>query len=189
MTSNLAAIRYLIIVILLLTTACSSVPVGTLLKLSSFDEQYVSTLDPHEIRAKITVNAFLDVNLDDTKLGITIDNDKGEMALNFPLEIITLTQNKAIPGFFSQQPASQTYLLKLSPQAIADFKTLQSELTPPKESKFGFSVDAKLKKHKNLTTAQSEQQLFMSIDLKLNHNDGFFTLFDKLELQEGKTDL
>lgn len=189
MTLKLSRFLNSMLVIIVVLSGCSSIPMGTLLKLSSFDEAYVSTLDPKKIRAKITVNAFLDVNVENTQLGLSIENSNGEMELNFPLQVITITQNKAVSGLFSQQVASQTYLLKLSEKAISEFKTLQAQLTPPQQSQFGFTVSAKLKKHKNLTPIQQEQQLFMSIDLQLNEKEGFFTLFDQIELQDGKTDL
>jgi hypothetical protein len=170
-------------------TACSSVPLSTMLKLSSFDEQSLITIEPSNIRAKITVNKFVDIDLVNTKLGLNLDNSQGELALQFPLEKLTLINNSATKSFFSSSPASQTYLLQLSPAAIADFKKLQKQLKSSDKNTFGLSVAAKLNKQENLTALQEQEKLFMTIELKLHKNEEFFTLIDNAELKNGKSAL
>lgn len=181
-----------LLIIILVThtlTACSSVPISTMLKLSSFDEQSLVSINPASIQAKITVNSFLNIDLVNTKLGLSLENSKGQLALLFPLEKLTLTQNSANDSFFSSSPANQTYLLQLSPDAIIDFNKLQSQLKISEKNTFGFSVAAKLKKQKNLTKAQKIEPLFMTIELKLNEDEAFFTLLDKAEIKNGKSEL
>lgn len=168
-------------------TACSSVPLSTMLKLSSFNEQSVLSINPDNIRAKITVNNFIDIDLENTKLGLAVESSQGNLALQFPLEKLTLTGNSATESFFSSTPASQTYLLQLSPVAVADFKKLQKQLRTSQENSFGFSVGAKLKKKENLTDEQKDQKLFMTIELKLDAAEEFFTLIDNAEIKNGKS--
>ncbi len=170
-------------------TACSSVPISTMLKLSSFDEQSILTIEPSLIRAKITVNEFIDIDLPNTKLGLSLENSQGKLQLQFPLAKISLTENSASDSFFSSSPASQTYLLQLSPDAIADFKKLQKQLKSSDKNTFGFSVAAKLNKQEDLTPEQEQERLFMTIELKLNKNEEFFTLIDNAELKNGKSEL
>jgi hypothetical protein len=173
----------------LLLTNCSSVPFTTMIKLSTFNEQSLTQMTAEEIKARITVNEFLNINLAETKLAMSVESDTGELMLNFPLELIAVFKNIEEKKFFSTTPASQTYLLKLSPDAILDFKKLKQQLTNSTENKFGFAINAKLKKQENLNASQLTQQLFMTIELKLGHEEDFFTLIDNVELEDGKTDL
>jgi hypothetical protein len=191
MQQKLALLMTLITTLIITSTltACSSVPISTMLKLSSFDEQSILTIEPLLIRAKITVNEFIDIDLANTKLGLSLENSQGELQLQFPLAKISLTKNSANDSFLSSSPASQTYLLQLSPDAIVDFKKLQKQLKSSDKNTFGFSIAAKLKKQENLTTIQEQEKLFMTIELKLNKNEDFFTLIDNAELKNGKSDL
>lgn len=178
-----------ILLISFLLSACSSIPLSTMVKLSSFDEQQLTLLNVADIRAKITINQFINLDLENTNMGISIENDSGEMQLAFPLKVLSVTQNPAQTGFLSKKNASQTFLLKLSAAGEKDFKKLQQQLQQPKKSKIGFSVDAKLKKNKELTPEQQAQTIVMTIEMKINNQDGFFTLFDEYELKESKTEL
>ena len=166
----------LAVVLCFVISACSSIPLTTLLKFSSYDEQELLTLKPKQIRARLTVNSFLNIDLANTKLGITIKNSNGDLALEFPLKQVSLSQTPASEGFFSSAPASQTYLLKLSDKAITDFKALQQQLRLSEKNTFGLSVAAKLKRNENLTPEQKAQRLFMSIELKLSKQQDYFKI-------------
>lgn len=179
----------IMLVIMNILMACSSVPLSTMLKFSSFDEQNLITIKPSDIQAKITLNDFIDIDLVNTKLGLSLENTTGNLALQFPLEKLTLTQNSAKKGFLSDISASQTYLLQLSPEAIADFRRLQKQLQSSEKNSFGFSVNAKLKKHHELTKNQKITPLFITIELKLYKNEKFFTLIDQAEIKDGKSEL
>ena len=184
--------RMTLLIVLTISTllvACSSVPISTMLKLSTFDEQSLLTIAPSDIKAKITVNNFIDIDLINTKLGISLENSQGKLELQFPLEKLSLKQNLANNSFFSSTPASQTYLLQLSPEAISDFKKLQKQLEKSEKNTFGFSVNAKLKKQKSLSKIQNQEELFMTIELKLEQNGTFFTLIDNAEIKQGKSEL
>lgn len=175
---------FYVLLLILLINACSSIPLSTMLKFANYDEQHLTTLTPAEIRAKITLNSFLNIDLEGTKLGVNIENASGQLALEFPLTILTTSQNPEKKQLFFSSPASQTYLLKLSPAAINDFKTLQQQLESSQQSKFGFSVDAKLKKNEDLSDEQQQQALFITVELKLSNDEGFFTLIDNVEIND-----
>ncbi len=172
------------VILCFVISACSSIPLTTLLKFSSYDEQELLKLKPKQIRAKLTVNSFLNIDLVNTKLGVTIKSNNGDLALEFPLKQMSLSQTPAKISFFSSTPASQTYLLKLSDKAIADFIALQQQLTLSEKNTFGLSVAAKLERNENLSPEQKAQRLFMTIELKLSEQQDFFTLIDNAEISD-----
>jgi len=90
-----------------LLTACSSVPISTILKLSHSDEQNLITMKPTSIRAKITLNNFIDSDLIKTKLGLNLENEQGKLALQFPLEKLNWIENNSFSPH--HQPVTPTY--------------------------------------------------------------------------------
>ena len=181
-----------LMIILLLTNtlvACSSVPLTTMLRLSSFDEQSLLTIKPSDIRAKITINDFIDIDLANTKLGLDLESSTGSLSLQFPLEKLTLTKNSAKSSFFSSTPASHTYLLQLSDEALIDFKKLQRKLQASEKNSFGVSINAQLKKNLVLTAEQKAQTVFITIEIKLYETEEFFTLIEQAEIDYGKSEL
>ena len=66
---------------------CANIPLGTMLSLSSFDEQDFVQLNPQVIRSQILIDAPGKLDLDTTELTLELDSSKGISSYRFPLRL------------------------------------------------------------------------------------------------------
>lgn len=116
---------YLFILVLLLSS-CSSIPISTMLKFRSFNEQSFVALNGSEIRSKIIVSQPFTLDLEKIKLSLTLDNDKGVRNFTYPLDLDMQKTIAAQDGFFKSTPARTEYTFKLSELAVKNFKETQN---------------------------------------------------------------
>ncbi|MGX2953185.1 hypothetical protein ACWAU3_09485 [Shewanella sp. JL219SE-S6] len=87
----------------LFIVGCANIPLGTMLSLSSFDEQDFVQLNPQVIRSQILIDAPGKLDLDTTELTLELDSSKGISSYRFPLrlestEIIPKTRDCSAPA-------------------------------------------------------------------------------------------
>lgn len=170
--------RILIIFWVVLATGCANIPLSTMLKFSSFNEQDFIALDASDIQTRVSISKPFTIKLEDTQLALDLNTDKGTRRLEFPLTLIQTTEIAAEDGFFSSVPAKTEYTFKLSEEAIANFQDVQQTLLTEPGINGGFSVSTGFNEQPD-----AEQTILISIALQLDKDDGFFVLVEDADVE------
>lgn len=172
----------LMAVVVLVLSACSSIPLSTMMHFSNSKPADFFKIDANQLRIKASINSSVGIDLASAvNLSATLANDKGVRSFRLQLEKIKVETLAAKSGFFQDSPAYDVFWLKLSAQGIIDFKKMQQagQSGPAKKGSFSAGIEFG-KQHKILG-----QDVTLSIALKLAPGQEFITLIDqwKVELQ------
>jgi len=171
-------VRFILITLSLFLVSCSSIPLGTMLQLSTFNENSFLSLNPEELKTKILVDMPAKIAVSKTKISLTLKTEKGDLAFNYPLTLISTKNLPKENGFFSSIPQRTEYLLVLSNEAIEDFRKVQNEMRTKSPKSVSFNVNFDFEE---FPTKLAE--VTFSIFLKLSKEDDFITLFDRGSLK------
>lgn len=170
--------RLLILSLTLFISGCASIPINTMLTMSSFDEEDFMRIQPQELEARIQVDEPLTINIDETQLALELDTQKGLLSYEFPLVLVEQVNIPASSGFFSDDVAKTEYRLELSEKAIEDLKSVKEVFQEGQSGRFAFSV---------LTSFNGRpgniEEVRLSMFLQLFEDEGFFTLFDDAKIE------
>ena len=168
---------------MLLITACSNVPVSTMLHFSDAKPEDFFQVDPNGIRVKVTINSESTFDpVVSVGLSATIQDENGERKFTFPLEQICMHKLAAETGYFSDKPAFDVFILKLSAQAIKSLAVINKERMSGNKKRVGLSAGVNFSKTSNVIN----EDTVLSIGLKLSENDKFVMLIDNWRVQEVK---
>ncbi len=166
--------KIIILLTLIMIQGCSSIPLSTMWKMKSFDEEDFSQLTPQYVRVKFRSDKFVDVPQKELRLEVKYQENKEQKTASFKLEEID-SGSKEIEKWFGNDFREYYSILRLVPESIVQFKQFQkSAFLKQEEEKhiefiiaFGF--------------AENEPDSYlMSIDLLLDPDTGYFTLFDEV---------
>ncbi len=185
--------RTIIILCALFLTACSSVPLTTMLHFSNAKPDDFFTVDPKGILVKVSINST--INFDPTlsiNLSANIKDSTGQRTIAFPLELVDKSTQAAVEGLFNNSPEITIYTLKLSSKAIDNLKTLHRERTSGLKKQVGLTAGVNFSngtgEDNNNDVALAENTV-LSVALKLTEQSEFITLIDnwKVEVDVSKT--
>lgn len=151
-------------------------PLTTMLKMSSFDETDFVNLKPEDIRVKVR-NSTQENVLTNNVLRYQYRGPEGAIDQSFSMELIK-ENVETIEHWFTGNSYQHSGWYKLDAEGVKLFKELQKDPLLAKRKKEGeleFSVKFKLSEN-------IPERFTISIDLLLNPEDGYFTLFDQHEL-------
>lgn len=174
--------RIATILLILLVSGCASIPISTMLKLSSFDEDSFLLLEGEQVRAQVAVSQPYTINFDKTKLTLDTETDLGTRHFAFPLTLLSETEIPEEIGFFSSRKAQTQYTFKISDEGLTNFTELQRAIEEKQraQSKAGFSF--------MVSAGFNEEPLpneiiVVSINLQLSEEDGYFALIENAEIE------
>lgn len=173
--------KWLIGTAVLFLSACSSIPVSTMLKMSSLDETTLQQTNPEDVRTRITLRPGIQPNLELTNLAMALELAEGSRQFTFPLE-----QERVDPvvwggGLFSDDQQMFAYTLRLTDEGVKDFAAMQKA---SQESEWrGIDLDI----HVKFIGHERGDQGTMTLELKLAADEDFFTMFDRYEYTVGET--
>ena len=170
--------RILVIIHCLILCSCTSIPIGTMLKFSSFDESSFLKLDPNELKAKIHIDKPIGINISETTLSLTLITEKGKVIQSYPLKKYAVKTLPAESGWISSIAERTEYELVLTEEAIENFNIIQLKMRTEKPTGFKFGVDAILK-----DVPQEMRDVTLSIFVKLSDNSDYITLIDNASLE------
>ncbi|TCN79507.1 hypothetical protein [Shewanella fodinae] len=169
--------KYLLMVLLLLLSGCSSVPLSTLTHFATFDEQDFAELDPNQIRARLVVDDF--VKLKDISLKAQINAANGVQQLEFPLTLISKEILPVRKSWIFTTQVRARYQYELSPQARQNFVKLQQALL--KGHKYNCDVNVVFDEH------TPPQPFKYTVKLMLDPDNGYITMIDNREMAVSKS--
>lgn len=163
------------LVLIFLLQGCSSIPLSTMLKMSSFDEHSFTELAAEEVRVKVRSNTQHNA-ITKNLLRYQYQGPEGVVDESFSLKLIE--ENVAtIEHWFSEESFEHASLYQLDAEGVKKFKRLQQHpliTMKSREGKFKITVNFEF-------SDQVPEQILMSVDLLLTPEDGFFTLLDEHE--------
>ena len=162
-------------------SSCSSVPLSTIARMSTFDSQDFAALNPDELRVKVTLPRGFEVDAETSWLGIDIISPAGQHHGVFELNQESVQSENTSEGFFSEPEQVVIYLLSLSSSSRAKFSDLQQFISKATAEDTTIRVVPKLASYPPDATSVK-----VSVDLLLYQSQGFLTLVDAARLPLGK---
>ena len=163
--------------ILVVSTGCTSVPLSTIAKMSTFDWQDFNALNASELEVQITIPQGFKLNIDNSWLGVDIGSDNNHHSGRFLLKSLEVVKTYKDIGLFHDDAAVTRYTLALADASLFDFKRLQDYLSTHKAKDVAIRVVPKIKKYPH-----DLDKIQIWIDLKLSQKEGYFTLIDGADL-------
>ena len=115
--------------LLSLLQACTSIPLSSLIKLSTFGAEEFSQIDPKQIRARLTINDPAKLQLHDVRLVFKFEYQFDEkQAYQFILIPISQRDIPAQSHWYGGSPIRHQYDFKIAEKSIAEFNAYQQQL-------------------------------------------------------------
>lgn len=160
--------------------SCSSIPVSTMLRMSSMNENTLQDIDASQLRTRITLQPSVSPNLQETKLQVTLDTAKGDQQFNFPLQADLHKSVVIDGGLFSDDRLMTAHTLKLTEAGVLAFQSMQQVFKDQEADGLGLNVQVRL--HKPETHVKG----VMTVELQLAQSEDFFTLVDNYHYTVGE---
>jgi hypothetical protein len=167
-----------IMLISLLLTGCTTVPVSTMMKFSTFDDEDFAKLNAEDIRALITVSNNAPVNVSRLKLELSIGKGEKKREYLFPIHLLSKSNVAAEKGWFSEVPESTLYTLELTEEGIKSFKEVQ-RIGRNKGQKFNLNLFLSFSK-----LPKDYEEVVMTLAMVLDKNETPVILFDQATLEQ-----
>jgi hypothetical protein len=185
--------KTIILLCTLFLSACSSVPLATIMHFSDAKPDDFFNVDPKGILVKVSINRM--VNFDPTdsiNLSASIQDSLGTRTLAFPLELVDKRTEVAVEGLFNNSPAIDIYILKLSPKAIANLHALNKERMSGIKKRVGLTAGVNFSKgidKENIDSRNNyvdiDENTVLSVALKLTQSSEFIILIDNWKVDAG----
>lgn len=167
----LAKARMLLAVFVLSLQGCASVPLSTMVRMSSFSERDFSGLSADEVGVKIRIPGGFGLDVANSWLGIEVTSKAGSHNARFELDQVK-SQVVALPGGFLSGPTPGTeHELRLSNSSAGAFRDLQEFVSQGKAEDINIRVVPKLS-----SSPEGATSIAVWIDLRLSKRDGYFPL-------------
>ncbi|MFA5938872.1 MAG: hypothetical protein WC809_05915 [Sinimarinibacterium sp.] len=156
---------------------CVSVPLSTMVRMSTFGVGDFVQLNPDAVRVRITLPLGYALNAARSSLGVRIESPAGVHDGTFKLDQDSVAQVQVSAGMFSATTAGTAYTLKLSAPSKKAFLELQTFVGKGNPGQITISVVPIL-----FSFPDDVASVKVWIDLLLSEAQGFFTLLDAAEV-------
>lgn len=159
--------------------ACSNVPLSTMMKMSGFDEDDFIKLTPEDIRVRVRSNTKVNV-LAANQLSYSYKGSEAYIEECLTLVKLEEENIKTIEHWFREDSFEHISWYQLDKEGIEQFRSLQRHpilKNTDREGSFELSIQT-------VYTEDSPNQFELSVDLLLNPEDGYFTMFEGLEIDQ-----
>ncbi|MEE2002351.1 hypothetical protein QWY20_12885 [Alkalimonas sp. MEB108] len=170
--------KFVVALIVTILSGCASVPLGTMLEFRSFTKDDFINLQPQNLRARVHIDEPARADIEKAELALELNTEKGLRIFNFPLELIDELKIEPVSGLFSRSPGKTEYTLKLSEEAIDNFRATQQIIRNEQSGRLSFSVKTGFEQLPSDIT-----EIRLSIFLKLSEDKGFVTLINNAKLE------
>ncbi|MBA6340964.1 hypothetical protein H4J59_08175 [Colwellia sp. MB02u-10] len=168
--------KILLCILFLSLCSCTSIPISTIAKMSTFGWEDFQAINSEEVKVKITVPDGFVLNSEESWIGIDINSSAGTHDGVFNLEQFESPYSETQRHFLTNKKVT-VYSLRFDKSSRAKFDQLQGFLSKSTVDDIAIRVVPKLRSFP--TTAENIE---VSIDIQFSSTDGYFTLVDKAEL-------
>jgi hypothetical protein len=172
----------LVIALGLALTACSAIPVSTMIKMAGFGVEDLARIDPAQLRVRMSVSEGFELDAENASLNLTISRADGP-SRTFPLslELVERSRMPRSDGLLSASRPLPTQVLRLTPQGAQELVALREQmLKRPKGVKdtVSFKVDFGFSKR-----PPDPRSVDVWVDLKFAATEDWLALIDAATLQ------
>ena len=153
--------------------ACASVPLSTMARMSTFDEQKFAAVRAEEVGVRIRVPKGFELDVAKSGLAITLASKAGVHESRFDLEQVGLRDVEVDAGWLSGAEPGVEYELRLRGPSQDRFRELQAFVAKARADDILIRVMPKLASSPADATAVT-----VWIDLRLSEAEGYFALVD-----------
>ena len=115
--------------LLSLLKGCTSIPLSSLIKLSTFGAEEFSQINPKQVRARLTINDPAKLQLHDVRLVFKFDYQFDEnQAYQFILTPITQRSIAAQSNWYGSTPKRHQYDFKIAEKSVIEFSAYEQQL-------------------------------------------------------------
>jgi hypothetical protein len=170
-------LKRVLVALVVCLCGCVSVPLSTLVRMSTFDERDFVQLDPEVLRIRIKLLEAFHLDVAKSRLGVELTSRAGSHKGMFALEQ-ELVQPEQIPGgLFARDLAGTAYTMRLSAASKIKFRELQAFVRQGKTDQVTIQVVPILSAFPDDAASTD-----VWIELLLSHSQGYFTLLDGAEI-------
>lgn len=151
-------------------SGCMSIPVSTMVRFATFDDEDLLQIDPSQVRMRITSDNDAPLIVKKTKLKMEMVAEDGAKA-TMPGAVILeseedLHPEKTLWGYTPEH----VYVLRLDEDAAASFHKLQEKVRRNEKGYLTVGVDYDF---------SGKEKARVTVELKLGAQEDYFTLLDK----------
>ncbi|MCL1079716.1 hypothetical protein D5R81_16900 [Parashewanella spongiae] len=159
-----------------LLTGCASVPLTTLFIFSHTDREVLEQANAEQLRAKITYKGGIKLESDVVLLTLSyrLKEHGSNALLKFPLQLVSHKHKDPKQGWIIPTPEKNIYTFKLNSENQKVFLKTKQDILKDGLEVVNFNVDINL--GKGHVSKRDDESYRVSIDLKLNQNEEYFTL-------------
>ena len=166
-------VRLVNLALLLLLSACSSIPTSSLWKLATTDETDLIAIDPRQVRARITLDEPAKLKQKNVRLALQFEYEGDqESEHTFRLSLLETKPITEKTSWFGDELNRHKYLYKISDDSLPAFRKYQREfLKYGRPQKYHWTVYYHLE-----SIPKQGDPLFLDLELKLSQQEEFFYL-------------
>lgn len=170
--------RFLLLAAAAALAGCMSIPIATMAKMASFDDEDFLAIKPEEFRTKVQFDRDLEVDLDQTVFKLDLVTAKGEFTRKAAFVVMERHDLKPEKAWYSLgfEPENEV-VLALNEAGQTAFREVQGHI----RAKTIKGIAVTLKVRPKFAQA-AEQDVQMTVQLLLNPKDGYFTMFDAMDV-------
>lgn len=163
----------LTVVYLLAISSCSSIPLSSMIKVASMNDDDIASIRPSEVRVRLSVTEPVELKTTDVRLVLSFEyQDKTKSEFQYLLEYMDQSQLKSISSLFGSEPAKSVYLFKFSKKSELEFNRYQKSFQiKGKPKRYFWTVYYYFK-----TRPQQGEKAEIDMELKLAKDEDYFYL-------------
>ncbi len=172
--------RLLLCFSLVLMSACTSVPLGTMAKFATFGKDDALAINPEHLAARVTLDQDIEIiPSEHLSIKMTIKDIDGITPYDLTLEEVSKSQ--ARESSFWGQSDSVSYITTLKPTAaaIVALNELKARIARPKIGDEQRSLSISANTHFDKEALAGIDEVTVSLALQFTQEEGFFTVIDK----------
>ena len=169
--------RIVLLFLFLTLNSCASMPLSTIVRMSTFDGQDFVKLKAEELRVKVMLPEGFALNGDESWLGIDIKSSTGVYQGKFELKQEFEETIQLNGGLFDEPEQVTAFTLGLSESSTVEFNELQQFISSASAEDIHIRVVPKLE-----SFPVDAVTVKVWIDLLLSQSQGYLTLVDAAKL-------
>ncbi len=175
----------LLIMAALLLTSCASVPLGTLLKFSTFDEDDFSAINPQALSVRIFLQDPAKLSDAPVSLSLLLETAGEPIMGDYEMQAFRTWRDEISGGLFAADIEGSMYQFELTQEQVILFRQLQKDLSNLEINHITFTTAFRLDRSINYSD-QIKVWVFLAMDEKAD----YITLIEgaSLDVEQRYTD-
>lgn len=179
-TKRFSKISVLSVFIVCFLTSCASVPLGTLLKFSTFDEEDFAEINPEHLNVRIFMQEPAQLGDGPVSLSLLLETATGPIMGDYVMQPVNAFKDEIPGGLFSTDIPGTSYLFELTPDQILRFRELQQSLLNRQIEHMTFNTDFPLG-----SIEKGQDAIYVWIYMAMDEKADYITLIEgaRIEVQ------